>query len=451
MIPSLSPYPSMKDSGVDWLGSIPSHWDVRRIKTIFRERVEKDHPDEPLLAATQSRGVIRKDQYGSRTVVATKSLETLKLVQVGDFVISLRSFQGGIEYARERGVISPAYTILIPVESRSKEFLIRLLKSKPFVEHLTLHVTGIREGQNINYESLSRSEIPLPPAIEREAIARFLDHVDQRIRRYIRAKKKQIRLLEEQKQALIHRAVTRGLDPDVPLKPSGVEWLEDIPEHWEVRRLKNLVREAVAGPYGSSLTKAMYSQKGFRVYGQQHVISDDFSLGHNFISEGKFSEMRRYQIFAGDLLISVMGTVGKAAVVPDDFEPGIINPRLVRYRPDFDTVRSHYLQLGILSFSGQCQMQYGAKGTTMDGLNMQILGAIRVAVPPLNEQDSILAALDENSARIDRSVDLSRQESRLGSGQLPQLSEMPEIDEDRSEVEGEQELRTGGDMPVSDR
>jgi type I restriction enzyme S subunit len=243
MISDLKPYPAYKDSGLPWLGEVPAHWEVRRTKTLLRERVEKGFPDEPLLAATQTKGVVRKEQFESRTVLALKDLHLLKLVRVGDFVISLRSFQGGIEFAREQGIISPAYTVLYPVDYRNRDFLALLFKSRPYVENLLLHVTGIRQGQNVDYERLSRSSLPLPSPDEQSAIVRFLDHADRRIRRYIRAKQKLIGLLEEQKQAIIQGAVTRGLDPDVRLKPSGVEWLGEVPEHWEIRPAKYYFRE----------------------------------------------------------------------------------------------------------------------------------------------------------------------------------------------------------------
>ena len=208
MATGLMPYPATKHSGADWLGDVPEHWELRRTKTLLKQRTEKGFPNEPLLAATQTKGVVRKEQYENRTVLAFKDLHLLKLVRVGDFVISLRSFQGGIEYARERGIISPAYTVLFPVRPDDHGYLAHLFKSVPYVENLSLFVTGIRQGQNIDYARLARSRLPLPPRAEQVAIVRFLDHADRRIRRYIRAKEKLIALLEEQKQAIIHRAVT---------------------------------------------------------------------------------------------------------------------------------------------------------------------------------------------------------------------------------------------------
>ena len=166
------PYPAYKPSSVPWLGDVPGHWRVRRIKTVLLERSEKGFPHEPLLAATQTKGVVRKEQYESRTVLALKDLPLLKLVKVGDFVISLRSFQGGIEYAREQGIISPAYTILYPVDPSVHAYLAVLFKSKPYIENLNLHVTGIRHGQNMDHAELNRSYPPLPSHPEQAAIVR---------------------------------------------------------------------------------------------------------------------------------------------------------------------------------------------------------------------------------------------------------------------------------------
>ncbi|MDX9956464.1 MAG: restriction endonuclease subunit S, partial [Anaerolineae bacterium] len=199
----LSRYPAYKDSGVPWLGEIPAHWELRKTKYLFEERSEKGFPDEPLLAATQTKGVVRKEEYENRTVLALKDLHLLKLVRVGDFVISLRSFQGGIEFARHQGIISPAYTILYPINPDHQPFYGYLFKSRPYVQDLSLFVTGIRQGQNIDYQRLKNSPLPVPPPDEQRAIARFLEAIDRLTRRYISAQRRLIALLTEQKQALI--------------------------------------------------------------------------------------------------------------------------------------------------------------------------------------------------------------------------------------------------------
>lgn len=223
MIAGLKPYADYKESELPWLGKVPAHWDKRRMKFLFKERIEKGFPNEPLLAATQSKGVVEKKDYGTRTVTATKDFHLLKLVETGDFVISLRSFEGGIEVSHCRGIISPAYTVLSPKAEASQGYYSRFFKSFNFISSLTLFVTGIREGQNIDYVRLSRAYMPLPPANEQVAIGRFLDWANGRLERAIRAKRKVITLLNEQKQAIIHRAVTRGLDPSVPLRAIAFE------------------------------------------------------------------------------------------------------------------------------------------------------------------------------------------------------------------------------------
>ncbi|MDE0369471.1 MAG: restriction endonuclease subunit S [bacterium] len=199
-----STYTDYKPSGLEWLDKVPKHWALRRVKTILKKRSEKGHPDEPLLAVTQTKGVVHKEQYEQRTVLALKNLHLLKLVRTGDFVISLRSFQGGIEYAREQGIISPTYTVLYPLDASVHAYLALLFKSKPYIENLTLHVTGIRQGKNIDYTALSRSYLPLPPPSEQRTIVRYLSHVDWQAQRYVSAKRKLIALLEEEKRAVVN-------------------------------------------------------------------------------------------------------------------------------------------------------------------------------------------------------------------------------------------------------
>lgn len=248
-------YPSYKDSEVEWLHEIPSNWKIVKAKRIFREITIKNHPNEPLLAATQTKGVIPKSLYENTTVTATKNFETLKFVRKGDFVISLRSFQGGIEYAHYQGIISPAYTILEPQEEVVHKYYRYLLKSKHYISGLTLLVTGIREGQNIDTGKFKDSFLPLPSKEEQAKIAAFLDFKLTKIDRFIRKKKQLIKLLNEQKAAIINQAVTKGLDPNAKMKPSGIEWLGAIPEHWKISKIKYL-----ADTYNGSTPKSSNSE-----------------------------------------------------------------------------------------------------------------------------------------------------------------------------------------------
>ena len=204
----LNPHAKMKATNIPWLTEIPEHWEMRKMKYIFDERSEKNHPDEPMLSATQSEGVILQSKYQGRVVVVNTGFEGLKLVKVGDFVIHLRSFQGGIEYAHDRGIISSAYTILAPKHPEFSAYYKRLFKSSSFIDLLKICVTGIREGQNINYSKLKQFFIPLPPLSEQKQIVSYLDDKTSKIDKLIANITKEMEAIKEYKQRLISDVVT---------------------------------------------------------------------------------------------------------------------------------------------------------------------------------------------------------------------------------------------------
>jgi len=407
MIDGLKPYPAMKDSGVPWLGEVPEHWQLRRTKTLLRERIEKGHPDEPLLAATQSKGVVRKEQYENRTVLALKDLHLLKLVHVGDFVISLRSFQGGIEYAREQGIISPAYTILFPASGGMHGYLAQLFKSAPYIENLSLFVTGIRQGQNIDYEKLARAELPIPPLPEQASIVRFLDHADRKIRRYIRAKQKLIKLLEEQKQGIILRAVTRGLDPNVRLKASGVEWLGDVPEHWEVKRVKQAAK-IMRGKFthrprnDPALYDGAYPfiQTGEVARAEKEITQYRQTLNARGLAVSKMFP-------SGTLVMTIAANIGDVALLefeacfPDSIVGFIPRPGVVR---DF---------LYYLFRAMKVELLRAAPVNTQGNLNVDRIGSRAIALPPANEQNSIVLTIEADTARLIDGIKQARHEIEL--------------------------------------
>ena len=198
----------MKESKTPFFGIIPEHWEERKMKYCFNERSEKNHPDEPILCATQSQGVIPQSLYQNRVVVVNKGFEGLKFVKTGDFVISLRSFEGGIEYAYYQGIISAAYTILTPIDADNADYFKLLFKCYPFIQVLQTCVTGIREGQNINYQMLGRKFIPVPPIDEQRAIVAHIENKCAKISSLITKLEEEIDYLKEYKQRLIADCVT---------------------------------------------------------------------------------------------------------------------------------------------------------------------------------------------------------------------------------------------------
>ena len=258
-----------------WISKIPAHWQAHKMKHLFSERSEKGYPNEPLLVASQNMGVVPKNVYGNRTVEAQKDLHLLKLVRVGDFVISLRSFQGGLEYAYYQGIISPAYTILIPHEPMSGSYFRYLAKSKPFIGLLTLCVTGIREGQNIDYAKLKNHLLPVPPHEEQDQIVRFLDWKVSSINKLINIKKKEIKEIDALKRSMVSHAITRGLTADAPMKYSGVKWLGDIPQRWYTVPLYAIAQVKSINNASYFAFTATPKNKTLETFGVPYQDSDD--------------------------------------------------------------------------------------------------------------------------------------------------------------------------------
>lgn len=234
MIADLKPYPAYKDSGVPWLGKVPSMWNIARNGGLFVQRNETGFAHLPILEVSLKTGVrVRNfDQSGRKQVMSDR--DKYKRARKGDLAYNMmRMWQGAIGMAPIDGLVSPAYVVARPLRGIEPRFYLNLFRTDAYMGEIDKFSHGIVKDRNrLYWEDFKQMPSLVPPLEEQAAIVRFLDHADRLIKRYIRAKQKLIKLLEEQKQAIIHRAVTRGLDPNVRLKPSGVEWLGDVPEHW---------------------------------------------------------------------------------------------------------------------------------------------------------------------------------------------------------------------------
>ncbi len=402
---ALPPYPTYKPTAIPWLQQVPEHWSEMKVKYIFRERVQKGYPSEPLLAATQSMGVVTKETYGERTVTAQKDLHLLKLVETGDFVISLRSFQGGIEISHARGIISPAYTILKVSRKCHPHYLAYLLKSAPFIDGLKLFITGIREGQNIDYARLARTYLPWPEPAEQHLIVRYLHALDAKVKRYIRAKRSLIARLQEQKQAIIQRAVTRGLDPNVKLKPSGSIWLDEIPENWTGLPLKRWLATPITdGPHETPVLH----DDGVPFMSAESMVNGrlDFNRKRGFISE---EDHRTYCLKLrprrDDIFMCKSGaTTGKVAIVETDDEFSVWSP-LALIRVDRTKVipRLLFQLLQVPYVQRQVQMTWSAG--TQPNLSMGAMARLFVALPGFSEQERILEFVKTETGPIDRTIE----------------------------------------------
>ena len=234
-----------KETNVPWIGKIPIHWDMVRIGAVLQERGEtnEDGTVNDVLSLVRQRGVIPYEEKGNIGNKMSEDITRYKIVRPNDIVVnSMNVIIGSVGLSEYTGCLSPVYYVLrkrSPTDD--SRYIAAYFQSLPFQRSLTRLGNGIlAHRMRIPMDLLKSEPFPKPPPEEQTAIVRFIDHAGEQIQRYIAGKERLIALLEEERQALVHQAVTRGLDPSIRLKPSGIEWLGDIPEYWAVRRLKSL-------------------------------------------------------------------------------------------------------------------------------------------------------------------------------------------------------------------
>ena len=253
---TLRPYSTYKPSGLPWLGDVPGHWEVQRGKALLAPvDIRSTSGDEELLTVSAQRGVVPRET-ANVTMFKAASYVGYKLCWPRDLVVnSLWAWAHGLGVSQHHGIVSSAYGVYRPLPKANARFIHLLARSIPFQWELQVRSKGIWVSRlQLTDEAFLGTPFPVPPLPEQAAIVRYLDHVDRRIRRFISAKQRLIALLKEERQVVINHAVTRGLDPNVRLKPSGVEWLGDVPEHWEVKKITHMfsIGEWDHTSYGSS-------------------------------------------------------------------------------------------------------------------------------------------------------------------------------------------------------
>ena len=239
----LKPYPKYKDSGWNWLGDVPVHWNITPGFAVFREKKQKNIGLKETQVLSLSYGKIVVKPPEKLHGLVPESFETYQIVGPGDIIIRPTDLQNDwnslrVGLVKDRGIITSAYLCLNIRDFLSPEYAHLLLHTYDLKKFFYGMGSGLR--QNLDFTDFKRMTILIPPQEGQNKIVQYIHWLDQQVNRYIRAKRRQIELLNEQKQAIIQQAVTSGLDPNVRLKPSGVEWLGDIPEYWEVRRVKSL-------------------------------------------------------------------------------------------------------------------------------------------------------------------------------------------------------------------
>lgn len=387
-----------------WISKIPAHWQVHKMKRLFAERSEKGYPNEPLLVASQSMGVVPKNVYGNRTVEAQKDLHLLKLVCVGDFVISLRSFQGGLEYAYYQGIISPAYTILIPHEPMSSSYFRYLAKSKPFIGLLTLCVTGIREGQNIDYAKLKNHFLPVPPREEQDQIVRFLDWKVSSINKLIAVKQKQIANLNEMHLSVMNDLATHGIVKERNYVKTSMDWACEIPAEWSISRIRNHfeILKRIAGAEGYdvfSVTQQGLKVRDINVYEGQ--LAANYS-GYQFVYPGEFAMNHM------DLLTGGVGIADHLGVTSPDY-------RVFRIFDEAHCYAPYYLKVFQICYRRHAFYRFG-RGAANVGrwrLPADTFKNFEIPLPPYEEQIKIVQAIGDEEQKTKAAIECLKKQIDL--------------------------------------
>jgi type I restriction enzyme S subunit len=334
VIVGLKPYPRMKDSGAPWLGEVPAHWEIMRLGALLCERGETNENGRvtDVLSVTRDRGVIPYAEKGNVGNKKSDDIARYKIVRPDDIVVnSMNVIIGSVGLSRYTGCLSPVYYVLMRRSQLDEaSYLNAYFQTKPFQLSLVRIGNGIlAHRMRIPMELLKCEPFPRPPRDEQVGIVRFLEHADRRIRCYLRAKQKLIKLLEEQKQAVIHRVVTSGLDPNVRLRSSGSEWLGNVPEHWGILRAKLLLRQVVRPmPAGAEMVTCFRDgqvtlRRNRRTEGFTNAIKE---LGYQGIEPGQLV-VHSMDAFAG--AIGVSDSAGKCSpeyVICEAATDGVLLP-----------------------------------------------------------------------------------------------------------------------------
>lgn len=395
MIAELRPYPSMTDSGLPWLGKMPLGWSTHRLKSVFREVDQRSGTgNEPLLSLRMREGLVDHHAMGGRAIPPS-SLVNYKVTRPGEIVMNrMRAAAGLFAATRTLGLVSPDYAVLRPRTRVDLDYFVKLFRTPLMMAIFRLESRGLGTGESgflrLYAERFGMLAVPVPPPVEQAAIARFLGHVDRQIRRYVRAKQKLINLLEEQQQAIIRRAVTRGLDVNVQLKPSDVDWLGDVPRHWELRRLKFLARIKTGGR--DTVDRKGDGDYPFFVRSQSVERIDSFS-------------------FDGEAVLTAGDGAGVAKVFHYVVGKFDFHQRVYKCS-NFRHVCGRFF-----FYYFRCTLRYEAfretAKSTVDSLRLPMLQNFPVLLPPWDEQLEIVELITRETAAVERSLATVRHEVDL--------------------------------------
>ena len=402
----LHPYAAYKPTSVEWLDDVPSHWQLMPGRVCYYEEKvpNRGFKETTVLSLSYGRIVVKpaEDLHG----LVPESFETYQVIDPGTIVVRPTDLQNDwnslrFGLSKHRGIITSAYMALHTTGLVTSEYGHLLLHAYDLKKVFYGLGSGLR--QNLRWGDLKYLPCPVPPLSEQTSIVRYLDRADSRLQHYISAKERLIELLTEQKQAIINRAVTRGLDPNVPLKPSGVEWLGDVPAHWEVRRAKHFYRE-VDERSGTGAEELMSVSHKTGVTPRKQSVT-------MFLAESNVG----YKVCRpGDIAINTMWAYMAALGVSRQI--GLVSPSYGVYRPlEDETFNSDYVDELLRTEGYRSEYLCRSRGITSSRLRLypDSFLSIPLVCPSREEQDSIVGYLDRVTAEINASIDRALRQIEL--------------------------------------
>lgn len=390
---SLQRYPEYRDSGINWLPTVPSHWDVCALKRV---------------ASLKSGDSITSEQIsevGDYAVYGGNGLRgfTSSFTHNGRYAIVGRqgALCGNVNYAQGRFWASEHALVATPIKPVETTYLGELLRAMNLNQY---SVSAAQPG--LSAELISNIGVPYPPLNEQAAIATYLDRETAKIDALIAEQEKLIALLAEKRQATISHAVTRGLNPDAPMKDSGVPWLGEVPAHWAVKSLGRIAIDRCDGPFGSGIKSEHYTDEGALVIRLQNIRAGAFNVGEPvYLDENYFRrELQGHAVVADDLLVAGLGDdnnlLGRACVAPPDLGPALVKADCFRFRLDPDVALPAFVAMQLCA-GAAFDAGVLATGTTRSRIPLGVMATRKLVLPPVAEQRLIANFVSMESRKLD--------------------------------------------------
>jgi len=410
-------YSEYKDSGVQWLGEIPSHWDMHRWRFLLTENKEKNTGCKEKIQLQFRYGDIVQKSNQSEDADVLETISKYTVVAPDDIMINGLNLNYDfisqrVAQVRENGAITSAYVSLRPTNLANSKYYTYFLKSMDFKKMFHGMGTGIR--LTLSYNELKNQFIPNPPQEEQDAMALYLDTTTAKIDEAIAQQQKMIDLLNERKQIIINNAVTKGLNPDVPMKDSGVDWIGEIPEGWEFCRLKHLSFIISKGTTPSTIGREILETGEIRFLKAENIVDNKVVQSPEFyIDEFTQNMMKRSNLQEGDLLFVIAGaTIGKVAILPKNLTPANTNQAISFIRL-IDKDNIEFVWYVLQSNLTKKYIWENAVQSAQPNISMEDLGNIRIPMPNKSEQMQIIQYIEKSIDPIEKAIVSSEQQISL--------------------------------------